>query len=140
MFSKEISSKITSVWGRIYPCRELLFVPLPDSSSPLELDNKLSDQSARPSGTSFAIIAVAPFLILNYPKENLKQILKTVLEAQASITSEESINKLLKARFPDVYCGKSHMECYNFYQQFEDYFTIIRAKDVNQILFATSFL
>ena len=31
------------------------------------------------------------------------------------------------------------MECYNFYQQYKDYFAIVRTKDPNQILFATSF-
>lgn len=45
----------------------------------------------------------------------------------------------LKAKTLDIYCGKSHIECYNFCQQFEDYFTITGTNGPNQILFAASF-
>ena len=48
--------------------------------------------------------------------------------------------KPLKARSSDIYCGKSHMECYNFYQQYEDHFATIKAKGPDRIPFTASFL
>ena len=50
-----------------------------------------------------------------YTKEDLQRILKAVLEAQVPVYNEAR-KKPLKARSPDVYCGKSHMEYYNFCQ------------------------
>ena len=61
------------------------------------------------------------------------------MEAWAPTTSEESQDKLLKARFLDVYRGISHIECYNFCHQYEDYFTTAGVRGTNQILFAMFF-
>ena len=52
----------------------------------------------------------------------------------------ETHREKLKARSPDLYCGKSHMDCYNFCQQCEDYFAIAGATGPTRIPFATSFL
>lgn len=46
----------------------------------------------------------------------------------------------LKAKFPNVYYGKTHMKYYNFCQQYENYFAIIGAIETNCILFAAFFL
>ena len=67
------------------------------------------------------------------------QILKTVLEAQAPTNSKQSPDKLLKVCSPNMNHGKSHIKCYNFCQQCEDYFATVKAKGVNQIFFAMSF-
>ena len=77
--------------------------------------------------------------IAKYIEKNLQKILITVFEAQV-LPFDSSREKSLKARSPDVYCGKSHMECYNFCQQYEDQFATARAKGPNHILFAASFL
>lgn len=45
----------------------------------------------------------------------------------------------LKARFPDLYYGNSHMDCYRFCQQCEDHFETAGANGPNRILFAASF-
>ena len=110
----------------------------PDSFPPPE--SEISEQLPKsPTNTS----------IPKYSKDDLQWILKAVLEAQTlvpapapvpvPIVSEVSREKL-KARSPDVYCGKSHMDCYNFCQQCEDYFATARATGPTQILFAASFL
>ena len=52
-------------------------------------------------------------LVAKYLEENVQKILKTVLKVQAP-PSDRLCKKPLKTRLPDVYCGKSHMECYNF--------------------------
>ena len=74
-----------------------------------------------------------------YIDKDLQKILRTVLEARAS-PFDGIREKLLKARLPDVYRGKFHMECYNFCQQCEDHFATAGAKGPNRIPFAASFL
>ena len=112
---------MTSVWGCGRPCRECpsvapsvaLSVIPPDSSPPPESDDKLPDQLARPLVANL-FVAVVPAAAPPVPKnteEDLQYILKTVLKAGAPTTSEEPWDKPLKARFPDVYQEKSHMEC-----------------------------
>ena len=77
--------------------------------------------------------------VAKYTEEDLQKIFRTVLKARAP-PSDGSREKLLKARSPDVYSGKSHMECYNFCQQCKNHFAIAGAKGPNRILFAASFL
>ena len=47
--------------------------------------------------------------IAKYIEEDLQKILKIVLKAQ-TLPSNGPREKPLKARSPNVYCGKSHME------------------------------
>ena len=68
-------------------CQERLsanpFIAPPDSSSPLESGDKLSDQPAWPLGIKYPI-ADAPATTTNVPKyskDDLQKILKAVLEA-----------------------------------------------------------
>ena len=46
----------------------------------------------------------------------------------------------LKARFPDLYFGKSHMDCYHFCQKCKDHFDTARATGTNRTSFGASFL
>ena len=46
----------------------------------------------------------------------------------------------LKARFPNLYYGNSHLDCYRFCQQCEDHFDTAGANGPNHIPFAASFL
>ncbi len=46
----------------------------------------------------------------------------------------------LKAKTSDIYYSKSHIQYYNFYQQYEDHFATARASEPNQILFVDFFL
>ena len=115
---------MTSVRGRRRPRQERPSVapsvaPL-DSFPPFEWGDKLSVQPAGPLGAKPPVVANN---IPKYSKDALQRIFKAVLEAWApvptpalaSVISEVSREKL-KARFPDVYCEKSHMDCYNFCQ------------------------
>ena len=78
-------------------------------------------------------------LVAKYTEEDLQRIFRTILEARAP-SSDGVCEKPLKAKSPDVYRGKSHMECYNFCQQCEDHFATAGAKGPNRIPFAASFL
>ena len=71
-------------------------------------------------------LALAPIdadATVRYSEADLKQIFKTVLEArplapapapQPLLFSDGPRKRPLKAKFPELYCGKTYMECYNF--------------------------
>ena len=46
----------------------------------------------------------------------------------------------LKAKTSETYSGKSHIDCYYFCQQYEDYFETSDATRMNRTSFATTFL
>ena len=45
----------------------------------------------------------------------------------------------LKAKTPESYSGKSHIDCYYFCQQYEDYFETSGTKKMNRTPFAATF-
>ena len=154
---------MTSVRGRGRPRYERSSaapsIALLDSSPPPKLGDELSDQPAGPLETKPSVIN-SPFAatsIPKYSKNDLQQILNAVLEVQAPAPAPASVlapaptpapapivakapRKKLKACSPDVYCGKSHMDCYNFCQQCVDYFATAGVMGPTQIPFAMSFL
>ena len=86
---------------------------------------------------------------VKYLEANLKRIFRTVLEARPPVPAlsrqpfvflEGPCEKPLKARFLELYCGKTHIECYNFCQQYEDHFATAGAKGHNWVPFAATFL
>ena len=125
---------MTSVQSRGRPCKERISEAPSEPSLSARSDYKDAVSPIVDPG----IGSVGP-PVAKYTEENLQRILKAVLEAQV-LAFDEPCKKLLKARSPDVYCGKSHMECYNFCQQYEDHFTTAGAKGPNRIPFAAFFL
>ena len=113
---------MTLIRGRGRLSRKRSFVALFNFSLPSVSSDKLSDQPTGFSKTklSIVVILVTTLTVFKYTEKDLQQIFKTVLEAQAPITSKKPWDKSLKARFPDVYHKKSHIEYYNFCQQYED--------------------
>ena len=120
---------MTFIWGRGHLRQERTFKGLSGSSSPPE-----SSHDETPVNLPAVKLPVA-----KYTEKNLQRIPRTVLKARAPL-SDGSREKSLKAKSPDVYCGKSHMECYNFCQQCEDHFATTGAKDPIRIPFAVFFL
>ena len=53
---------------------------------------------------------------------------------------ERPLKQFLKALFPDVYWDKTHMECYNFFQQCKNHFATAGATWPNRVPFAAIFL
>ena len=123
---------MTSVRGYRRPRRECLSVtssiPPLDFSPPSESGNELSSQPVGHLGSKLlANSPPATICVPKYSKDNLQRIFKAVLKVRAlapvpapaptlvpvPIVSEVS-RKKLKARSPNVYCGKSYMDCYNF--------------------------
>ena len=73
-----------------------------------------------------------------YSQWDLNRIIQTFFQVSSKGKSGSGNN--LKAKTPDVYRNRSHMECYNFCQQYKDHFATCRAVGPNRIPFATSFL
>ncbi len=70
-----------------------------------------------------------------YSQQNLDRIIQTFLHASKGGSGDK-----LKAKTPDVYRDWSHIECYNFCQQCEDYFATCGATGPNRIPFVIFFL
>ncbi len=72
-----------------------------------------------------------------YSQQELDRIIQTFLQA---LKGGSSFRDKLKAKSLDIYCGSSHIKCYNFYQRYDYYFTIAEATGPNPIPFTASFL
>ena len=118
----------------------------PSGSFPLP-ESEVSEQPEGPPGLK----PPANTSIPKYSEDDLQRILKTVLEARAPVPApapalapapvvSEVPREKLKARSPDVYRGKSHIDCYNFCQQCEGHFATAGATGSTRIPFAASFL
>ena len=87
--------------------------------------------------------ATASAAALSLDTELFKQFMKAYLEAQVPSQTKvdsEPCKQPLKTRFPDLYYGHSHMDCYQFCQQCKDHFETAGAKGPNRIPFAALFL
>ena len=62
-----------------------------------------------------------------------------ITQAQAQVLTEAQ-ECTFKARTPETYSGKSHMDCYHFCKQCKDYFETSDAAEINCIFFAAIFL
>lgn len=85
----------------------------------------------------------ATLVVSKYFENEFQRIFKMVPESQTLAVGipllESRGERSSKTRFPNVYQGKTHIKCYNFYQQCENHFAIAGAKSLNQIYFAMSF-
>ena len=68
-------------------------------------------------------------------------MLKIILKDNSPTFQQKSpCERPLKTKALDLYCGKTYIKCYNFFQQCEDYFAIVGATKLNCIFFAITFL
>ena len=91
----------------------------------------LTESSSTPTPTSVVSRAPTPAPVTipatapSSDTELFKQFMKAYLEAQVPSQTEvdlEPCEQPLKARFPDLYYGNLHMDCYQFCQKCEDHF------------------
>ena len=99
---------------------------------------------ASPAVLAFALAAVD--LTVRYLEADLQRIFRTVLETcpcasapQPLVFLDGPCERPLKVRFPELYCDKTHIECYNFIQQYKDHFVTAGAKRPNRMPFAAMF-
>ena len=83
--------------------------------------------------------APTPPLILSSAEDLFTKFMKVFIETTQAQALAEPQERTLKARTPEIYWGKSHMECYHFCQQCEDHFETLGATGINRTLFAASF-
>ena len=116
---------------------DLLGAPTEGSNTPTT-----SPPVSRAQTPAFAQ-ALAPPFNERFFQQFMKAYLENQNENQAlSLTpiQEELRKQPLKARFLDFYYKNSHLDCYCFCQQCEDYFDTARVSGPNRIPFAASFL
>ena len=110
-------------------------VPTESSGTP----TPTSVMSHAPTPAPATALATAPASDTKLFKQFMKAYLKVQVPGRTKIDSEPR-KQPLKARFPDLYYGNLHIDCYQFCQQCEDHFKTAGAKGLNKILFAASFL
>ena len=82
--------------------------------------------------------SLVPLISKNLFTKFMRMLMKTI---QAWNQEQLEPRKcLLKARTLKTYFEKSHMDCYHFYQQCENYFKTSGAIEMNRIFFAATFL
>ena len=82
-----------------------------------------------------------PFVPLT-SEDLFTKFMKVFMESTQAQTQAlaEPWERSFKARTPETYWGKSHMQCYHFCQQCEDHFETSGSTRMNRTPFAASFL
>ena len=81
----------------------------------------------------------APTPVPAATNELFKKFMKAYLETNQE-PRQPKCKQTLKAKVPEVYYDKSHMDCYHFCQQCKDHFETVGATKFNRTPFAASFL
>ena len=113
---------------------------LAGAQGPAKRSNAGSDETSTEAPTPPE--ASTPPLVPPTSEDLFTKFMKVFMEttqAQAQALAEPR-ERPLKARTPETYWGKSHMECYHFCQQCEDHFKTSGATGINCTPFAASFL
>ena len=113
---------------------------LAGAQGPAKRSNAGSDEA--PIETPTPLEASTPPLIPPTSEDLFTKFMKVFMQttqAQAEALAEPR-ERPLKARTPETYSGKSHMDCYHFCQQCEDYFKTSGATGMNRTPFAATFL
>ena len=119
--------------------------------TPAPAATRASTPAAAPVVTLLAISGSANSFVVRYLKNDLQRIFRTVLNFRPSASVPASVvatalhyeslrERSLKAWFPDIYQDKTHLECYNFFQQCKDHFATASAIGPNRVLFTATFL
>lgn len=73
-----------------------------------------------------------------YTNKDVQDIIQAIIKVRL-VAAESLCKHLFKICFFDIYKSDNHMVCYNFCQQYKDYFAIAQAKRPNHILFVALF-
>ena len=108
------------------------------STSPAPSRNPTSGPALVPALIPASVPAPAP--APGSFDELFRQFMKAYLESQKPSRPLAERERSLKAKVPDVYYEKLHIDCYHFCQQCEDHFETAGATGANRTPFAASFL
>ena len=116
--------------------------PANGSGFPLPAPPLTDSRVSTPTASCTPILAPAPVPALaKYTNADFHQFMKVFMDAQGRSKTHKGPQKsFLKARFPNLYYGKSHMDCYQFCQQCENHFETASTTGPNRVLFAALFL
>ena len=84
--------------------------------------------------------APTPPLVPPTSEDLFTKFMKVFMETTQASDQLEPRERPLKAKTPETYSGKSHIDYYHFCQQCEDYFETSGATGMNCTPFATTFL
>ena len=138
MAPKSCARRSTRVNTPVHPAGEL--DELAGAQGPARRFNAGSDETPTEAPTS-PEASTPPHVPLT-SEDLFTKFMKVFMEttqAQAQALAEPR-ERPLKARTPETYSGKSHMDCYHFCQQCEDYFETSGATGMNRTPFAATFL
>ena len=115
--------------------------PYSGSTSPALSRNPTLDPELIPALNLAPIPALVPAPAPPSSNELFKQFMRAYLESNQGLKQPPTEReRSLKAKVPEVYYGKLHMDCYHFCQQCKDHFKTFGATGTNRILFAAFFL
>ena len=118
------------------PAREL--DELAGTQGPAKRSNAGSNEA---STKAFTPPEASTLLFIPLTSEDLfTKFMKVFMETTQAWEQLEPRKRPFKARTPETYSGKSHMDCYHFCQQCEDYFKTSSATEMNHTPFAATFL
>lgn len=104
------------------------------------ISNRMATSSATKKLTDSEPVSVRIITPIAINIEAKLEILLRICMSAKKLLLYDFCENLLKAQFSNLYHGKSYMDCYYYYQQYEDYFNIGRATISNRTLFIMSFL
>ena len=121
-------------------CHSPRHKPTPGSEDKLARGPARAPTKGNNTLTHSPAISWAPTPAPPSTNELFKRFIKAYLESNQGPSQPPAERKWpLKAKVPDIYYGKVHIDCYHFCQQCEDHFEISRATGTNQISFGASF-
>ena len=113
---------------------------LAGAQSPARWSNVGSDKA--PTKAHIPLEAPTPPFVPLSAKDLFTKFMKVFIETTQARDQEllDPQKHPLKAKIPETYSGKSHMDYYYFCQQCEDYSKILGATGMNCISFAATFI
>ena len=111
-----------------------------DRRTPAFTASHASTSAIAPVVALLAASGSANSSVVKYSEDDLQRILRIVFNSRppapvlapaAAPHYEALCEKSLKAWFLDIYEGKTHLECYNFFQQCKDHFASAGATGPN---------
>ena len=101
--------------------------------------NQAKESNVGSNEAPTSLEAQTPTLIPLTSKNLFTKFMKVFMETTQARDQLEPRECSFKARTPETYSGKSHIDCYHFCQQCKDYFETSGTTGMNRTFFAATF-
>ena len=126
--------------GKSRPRHSLYWNLFPGSAFPFPSPALSCNPTPAPVPAPALALPLVPIPAPTATNELFKQFMKAYLETNQGPKQPPAERKQsLKAKVPEIYYGKLHIDCYHFCQRCENYFETARATGTNWTPFATFF-